>query len=43
VKLKVQRQRVIAVCKALLDEVAVKDIDIEEVPIEDVIRRIFAR
>ncbi len=43
VKLKVQRARVIAVCKALLDELPVTDIDIEEVPIEDVIRQIFAR
>ena len=43
VKLKVQRGRVIAVCKALLDELPVSDIDIEEVPIEDVIRQIFAR
>ena len=30
-------------CKALLDELPVRDIDIEEVPIEDVIRQIFAR
>ena len=29
--------------KALLDELPVTDIDIEEVPIEDVIRQIFAR
>ena len=43
VKLKVKRDRVIAVCKALLDELPVTDIDIEEVPIEDVIRQIFAR
>ncbi|MDB6027575.1 MAG: natA 1 [Verrucomicrobiales bacterium] len=43
VKLKVQRSRVISVCKALLDELPVTDIDIEEVPIEDVIRSIFAR
>ncbi len=43
IKLKVQRQRVIPVCKALLDELPVTDIDIEEVPIEDVIRKIFAR
>jgi ABC-type uncharacterized transport system ATPase subunit len=35
--------RVIPVCKALLDELPVRDIDIEEVPIEDVIRQIFAR
>jgi ABC-2 type transport system ATP-binding protein len=43
VKLKVRRDRVIAVCKALLDELPVTDIDIQEVPIEEVIRRIFAR
>lgn len=43
VKLKVKRERVISVCKALLDELPVTDIDIEEVPIEDVIRQIFAR
>ena len=41
VTLKVKRDRVIAVCKALLDELPVSDIDIQEVPIEDVIRRIF--
>ncbi|EEF62250.1 ABC transporter ATP-binding protein [Pedosphaera parvula] len=43
IKLKVKRERVIAVCKALLDELPVSDIDIQEVPIEDVIRQIFAR
>jgi len=43
VQLKVKRDRVIPVCKALLDELPVSDIDIEEVPIEEVIRRIFAR
>jgi len=42
IKLKVKRDRVIPVCKALLDELPVRDIDIEEVPIEDVIRQIFA-
>jgi ABC-2 type transport system ATP-binding protein len=42
VKLKVKRDRVIPVCKALLDELPVQDIDIQEVPIEDVIRQIFA-
>jgi ABC-2 type transport system ATP-binding protein len=41
--LKVKRDRVIPVCKALLDELPVSDIDIQEVPIEDVIRNIFAR
>jgi len=43
IKLKVKRDRVIPVCKALLDELPVRDIDIEEVPIEDVIRHLFAR
>ena len=42
-KLKVKRDRVIPACKALLDELPVTDIDIQEVPIEDVIRQIFAR
>jgi ABC-2 type transport system ATP-binding protein len=40
---KVKRDRVIATCKSLLDELPVKDIDIQEVPIEDVIREIFKR
>jgi viologen exporter family transport system ATP-binding protein len=43
IKLKVKRDRVIPVCKALLDELPVSDIDIQEVPIEEVIRQIFAR
>jgi ABC-2 type transport system ATP-binding protein len=43
VKLKVPRDRVIVVCKALLDELPVTDIDIQEIPIEDIIRKIFAR
>ena len=43
IKLKVKRDRVISVCKALLDELPVSDIDIQEIPIEEVIRRIFAR
>jgi ABC-2 type transport system ATP-binding protein len=42
-QIKVKRDRVIAVCKALLDDLPVTDIDIQEVPIEEVIRRIFAR
>lgn len=41
VRLQVKRDRVIAACKALLDELPVKDIDIEEVPVEDIIRRLF--
>ncbi|MGH7969468.1 MAG: ABC transporter ATP-binding protein, partial [Limisphaerales bacterium] len=43
VRLKVKRDRVIQTCKALLDELPITDIDIEEVPIEEVIRQIFAR
>jgi ABC-2 type transport system ATP-binding protein len=43
IKFKVKRDRVIPVCKALLDQLPVSDIDIQEVPIEDVIRQIFAR
>jgi ABC-2 type transport system ATP-binding protein len=43
ITLKVKRDRVIPVCKALLDELPVTDIDIQEVPIEDVIRQIFTR
>ncbi len=40
---KVKRDRVISVCKSVLDDLPVSDIDIQEVPIEDVIRQIFAR
>jgi ABC-2 type transport system ATP-binding protein len=43
IRLKVKRERVIPVCKALLDELPISDIDIQEVPVEEVIRRIFAR
>src|SRR5213594_784109 len=43
IKLRVKRDRVIPVCKALLDQLSVSDIDIQEVPIEEVIRQIFAR
>jgi ABC-2 type transport system ATP-binding protein len=43
IKLKVKRDRVIAVCKQLLDVLPVTDIDIQEVPIEDIIRQLFAR
>jgi ABC-2 type transport system ATP-binding protein len=43
IRLKVKRDHVIAVCKELLDKVPVNDIDIQEVPIEEVIRQIFAR
>jgi ABC-2 type transport system ATP-binding protein len=41
ITLKVKRDRVIPVCKALLDDLPVTDIDIQETPIEEVIRRIF--
>ena len=43
IKLKIKRDRVIPACKALLDELPVTDIDIQEMPIEEVIRQIFAR
>jgi ABC-2 type transport system ATP-binding protein len=43
IRLKVKRDRVIPVCKALLDALPIRDIDIQEVPIEEVIRQIFAR
>jgi ABC-2 type transport system ATP-binding protein len=43
IKFKVKRDHVIQACKTLLDEMPVTDIDIQEVPIEDVIRQIFAR
>jgi ABC-2 type transport system ATP-binding protein len=42
-KLKVPRDRVIVTCKALLDELPVRDIAVEEVPIEDIIRQVFQR
>jgi ABC-2 type transport system ATP-binding protein len=41
VRLRVKRDRIIPACKALLDEMPVKDINIEEVPVEDIIRQIF--
>jgi ABC-2 type transport system ATP-binding protein len=41
--IKVKRDRVIPVCKAVLDELPVTDIDIQEAPIEDIVRRIFNR
>jgi len=43
VRLKVKRSQVIPVCKELLDTLPVADIDIQEIPIEEVIRQIFAR
>jgi ABC-2 type transport system ATP-binding protein len=43
IQLKVKRDSAISVCKELLDKVPVNDIDIQDVPIEEVIRQIFAR
>ncbi len=43
IRLKVKRNRVVPVCKSLFDELDIKDIDIEEVPIEDIIRDLFDR
>ena len=42
IKIKVAREKVSAACKALLDTLPVTDIDIQEVPIEDIIRRLFS-
>jgi ABC-2 type transport system ATP-binding protein len=41
-RLRVKRDQVAEVCKSMLDELPVVDIDIGEVPIEEVIRRLFA-
>lgn len=43
VRLRVKRTHVIPVCKALLDQFPVRDLDIREVPVEDVIRNLFSR
>jgi len=43
VALRVKRERVISVCKALLEELPVTDIDIQEVPIEEIVRKLFTR
>lgn len=43
IQFRIKRDRVIPTCKQLLDEFPVSDIDIQEVPIEDVIRQIFSR
>jgi len=40
-QLKVKRDQVISTCKQLLDQLPVSDIDIQETPIEDVIRQVF--
>lgn len=42
VKLKVPRDQVIPVCKALFDEFPVTDLDIQEIPVEEVIAQVFA-
>ncbi len=42
ITLKVARARVMAVCKALLEELPISDIDIEEVSVEEVIHNLFA-
>jgi len=42
VRLKVQRKNVLRVCKQLLEEVPITDLNIEEIPIDDVIREIFS-
>ena len=41
--MKTERDRGIPVCKSLLDELLVTEIDIQEMPSEDDIRQIFAR
>ena len=42
IRLKVKRDAVINACKALLETVNATDIDIQETPIEDVIREVFS-
>ncbi len=43
VKLKVPRAEVAAVCRRVLDTNAVRDISVQEVPIEDIISQLFAQ
>jgi ABC-2 type transport system ATP-binding protein len=43
VQLRVPRRQTVSVCKAVLDACPVKDIDIQDVPIEEVIRNLFTR
>lgn len=43
IKIRVKKDLVIPACKALLEKVPIKDIDIQEVPIEDIIREIFVQ
>ena len=40
-KVKVKRERVTAVCRALLEQLPVADISIQDIPIEDVIHNLF--
>lgn len=42
-RLRVKRDLVVAICKRVLDEFPVQDLDIEEVPVEDVIHELFTR
>ena len=42
-QMKIPRDRAMEACKELLNQPGVQDIDIQEVPIEDVIRKVFAR
>jgi ABC-2 type transport system ATP-binding protein len=42
VRLSVRRDQVISACKVLLDRLPVMDMDIQEVPIEEVIRQLFS-
>lgn len=42
-RLRLRRDQVVPVCKRLLETFPVQDLDIEEVPIEDVIHRLFTR
>ena len=42
-RIKVSRDRVIPVCKALLERLPVTDIAIEDIAIEDIVRNIFVR
>lgn len=43
IRLRVPRHRIIPACKALLDHLPVRDLDIREVPVEEVIRNLFTR
>lgn len=42
-RLKVPRQKVVAVCKALFEKFPVADLDIEEISVEDIVRNLFLR